>query len=62
MIFNIFFITFIKILIFSLCALRMAITDQVRMDTLTRLGADEIFRVGAGHTVKIWTEARRLTR
>ena len=54
MIFNIFFITFIKILIFSLCALRMAITNQVRMYTLTRLGAVEINRIGAGKTVNIW--------
>ena len=51
MIFNIFFITYIKILIFSLCALRMAVTDQVRVDTLARTGAVEVGLVCAGEAV-----------
>ena len=52
MVFDIFWITFLQILIFSLRALRMAVTDQVRMDTLTRLGAVEVIRISAGHTVR----------
>ena len=61
MLFDIFIIAHIKILIFSLCALRMAVTLQVRVDTLTRLGAFEVIRVGAGDTVKTRAAARCLT-
>ena len=52
MLFDIFIIAHIKILIFSLCALRMAVTLQVRVDTLIRIFAFEVIRVGAGETVK----------
>ena len=59
MVFDILWVAFIKILIFSLFTLRMAITDQVWMETLC-ICAFEVMRIGAGNTIKFRTGARGL--
>ena len=50
----------VQIFILAIRTLRVAITPEVRMDTLARLGTRDILRIGAGLAAWTWLQARGL--